>query len=347
MATTRRGVLTALSIAVGLIVALGLAEMIVRLLSLAGSVERGSGGYVADTYLPFKPKPLSRTEGRTDEFEYDYRHNRFGFRDLEHAVRKRPGTFRLLGLGDSFTYGVGVAFEQTFLHVLESMLNSRDGRHPTVEIIKAGIPRFFPEPERILLEQYGLQFRPDVVLVAFLLNDLVDTQHGINAVEIDGYGHLIRREAKELGPVAMEISRHSHLGRFLLRSYVDWQVRRNYPAREDRLSEGGGPHEREWLTVESEYERMVAIAGSIGAKVVIVHIPQQGPWTSSSRYPSTRLAEWAMERAVAFVDLLPAMEEASRHERLYYEKDGHCTPAGHAIIAQELYRHLVARRLVP
>jgi hypothetical protein len=44
--------------------------------------------------------------------------------------------------------------------------------------------------------------------------------------------------------------------------------------------------------------------------------------------------------------MLPAMERASALNRLYYEKDGHCTPAGHATIADELYRYLTDHQFI-
>ncbi len=44
-----------------------------------------------------------------------------------------------------------------------------------MEIIKAGIPRFFPRPERLLLEHEGHTFQPDLILVGFVPNDVMDT----------------------------------------------------------------------------------------------------------------------------------------------------------------------------
>jgi hypothetical protein len=81
--------------------------------------------------------------------------------------------------------------------------------------------------------------------------------------------------------------------------------------------------------------------------LVVLYIPQKGPWTDKSRYPSARLSAWAARRGVWFGDLLPAMERASGRVPLYYEKDGHCTAAGHEVIARELYSQLTDYGLVP
>ena len=247
----------------------------------------------------------------TDEFAYDYRHNSFGFRDVEHTLVKGAGTFRMLGLGDSFTYGVGVTFEETYLYRREGMLNDRAGAHPRVEVIKAGIPRYFPEPERIRLEKYGVQFQPAWVVVGFLPKDVLDTYLGLDAARVDQAGYLKPREAEELGSFGTQVYRYSHLCRVLLRSYVSWQIERKFRPRRNELFQEGGFHAKDWVQVEREDDQMAAIAASIGARVVIVHIPQKGPWTEKHRDPAVRLSPWAAARNVGFVDLLPAMERIS------------------------------------
>lgn len=333
-------------IVLGVLVGLIAAETLTRALPLAINREDAFDHHAPDPYLPFRPKPSSRFTGRTNEFDYDYRHNSVGFRDVERRIAKEPGTFRILGLGDSFTYGAGVAFEETYLYRLESMLNARAGAHPRVEIVKAGVSRYFPEPERMLLEAYGVQYEPDLIVVGFLPNDVVDTFMGLTAVTVDRRGYLVSREAAELASVAHQIYRHSRFGRLFLKAYVDWQIQKRYPVRWSEISRDGGFHEKDWVRVEHEYERMLAIARSIGARLLIFHLPQRGPWDSASRYPATRLSAWAARREAHFLDVLPAMERRPTGERLYYERDGHCTAAGHGVIAQELYRYVTDQGLV-
>lgn len=180
-----------------------LLEAGLRILRLAPALPVQWAGYVADPVLPFKPRPLSVVAGRTvDGFSFEYRHNSYGLRDTEHAQEKAPGVFRIVGLGDSFTYGAGAAFEDTYLVRLETMLNASAHPRRTVEIIKAGVPRFFPEPARQMLEQYGLAFRPDLVLVEFHPNDVIDTALGRDAIAVSPEGgYLVSRQLLEMdGP---------------------------------------------------------------------------------------------------------------------------------------------------
>jgi len=316
-------------------------EGLVRLFGLAPPLVEQYGNYVSDPYLPYKPKPLSIRSGRSDEFNYEYRHNSFGIRDVEHSLQKPAEVFRILGLGDSFTYGVGAAFEETYLFRLEEMLNARTGNHPTVEIIKAGIPRYFPEPERLLLEHYGLQYEPDLILVGFLPNDVIDTTLGLEAVQLSGSGYLVRGGASTDTINWLYIN--SHLFRIILRYYLSstqTEVQANFQ-----------PQEADWLLAEqkiaSEFFGMIELAGQRGAEIVFVHIPQQGPWDVNAYGLALKLAQWSQSNNVTFIDVLPAMVEASPDQALYWEKDGHCTPDGYKVIAETIFWDLTRHELVP
>ena len=110
--------------------------------------------------------------------------------------------------------------------------------------------------------------------------------------------------------------------------YISRKIERNYPVRWDEIFHVEGFHKKDWMKIEREYDRMAEFAASIAAGFVVLHIPQKGPWMEKHRYPAARLSAWAAKRNVRVLDLLPVLERASARQRLYYEKDGHCTPAG-------------------
>ncbi len=329
---TNRRLLATLTIGLSSDIALLLAEGSVRLLDLAPLLPIQYSGFERSPWLAYRPKPHSRHQGLADtgEYRYDFQHNQFGLRDTEHDFARQPTTFRILGLGDSFTYGVGAAFEETWLYRLEETLNARTVVHgpsvPKVEIIKAGVARYFPEPERLLLEKLGVRFKPDLVLVGFTLNDLIDTCLGLDAVTVDESGFLMSREARRLGPVGLHLYLHSGFARLLLSKVL---------ARSSRacFTPANGSWPQEWGRVEAEYARMAKLATKHGARFAVVYIPERGPWVKEQDYYSERLRAWSAAHGAQFINALPAFRAHPNPASLHYPKDGHCTPAGYALVA--------------
>ncbi len=337
----------------GLVVALTVAasaEIAARLMHLAPPLNQQYAGMVPAPYLPYRPAPNSvwMSPAASGEFSFETRHSSLGIRDVEHSEKKPPGTFRILGLGDSFTYGVGAAFEDTYLVRLEKKLNERPGAHPKVEIVKAGIPRYFPEAERLFLEHYGLAFEPDLVIVTFIPNDVIDTYMGIDAVKPSADGFLMSREASELGRLGHWLFLHSHAARTVLVKWVAHRIATKYPVFWDDLYVANGRHEKAWQKVEEEYRRMADLAGSRGARLVIVQIPENSPWDKPGiKYPATRLSAWAAANGAFFIDTMPVLAAASTSEKLYWDRDPHCNAAGYRVVADAVNRGLTEHGLIP
>lgn len=110
---------------------------------------------------------------RWDYFEdgcIEYATNALGFRDLPFTREKRAGERRILAIGDSFTFGVGVRLEDCWTQVLERDLESLTGGD--VEVVNAGFAAgYLPEHYAAWLPR-GLELEPDVVIVGFCLNDM-------------------------------------------------------------------------------------------------------------------------------------------------------------------------------
>jgi len=70
--------------------------------------------------------------------DVDMKVNSQGFRDIEHKWGKEPGTFRIMGVGDSFTFGWGLVPKESFLRRLEANLEMKTKEQ--FETINAGVP---------------------------------------------------------------------------------------------------------------------------------------------------------------------------------------------------------------
>jgi hypothetical protein len=92
-------------------------------------------------------------------------------RDYEYPIEKPDNTYRIIGLGDSFAWGFGVADNRlTTFKYLECWLNAdQDGL--VYEVINFAQPGRTVRHYEIYAREYGEQFDPDMLLILYNLND--------------------------------------------------------------------------------------------------------------------------------------------------------------------------------
>jgi hypothetical protein len=100
--------------------------------------------------------------------------NALGFRDpRDYSLAKQPNTFRILVLGDSVTFGHGAVWDTTYPFLLEQRL--KQWRPETDwQVWNLGVPGYNTATELRLLERVGPSYAPDLVVVGFYENDLID-----------------------------------------------------------------------------------------------------------------------------------------------------------------------------
>jgi hypothetical protein len=96
--------------------------------------------------------------------------NSQGLHDYEYSRRKEPGTFRIVGVGDSSLFGWGVPFEDSGLKVLERRLNEKS-RGQKFEVINFAVPGYNTAMEAETFVQRCLEYAPDLVILNFNTND--------------------------------------------------------------------------------------------------------------------------------------------------------------------------------
>jgi lysophospholipase L1-like esterase len=192
---------------VALLVALVAAELLVRAAGAAPQVyliSKGRFRLAKNPKLGYEPAPLVY-HGEAMSF-YDYRgaSNSLGFRDVEHAVAKPPGVYRILVLGDSVAMGLHVDdSEAIFPRVLERTLDQRGLK---AEVINFAVSGYNTQQEVELLREKGLRYRPDLVLLAYtlssrehidgdILKTLLDEEQqqrtGVSAARVDASPYLM------------------------------------------------------------------------------------------------------------------------------------------------------------
>lgn len=103
-----------------------------------------------------------RWRGKPFADDWDFKLNSYGFKDEEFS-EKKGNVYRILGLGDSFAFGV-VPYRYNYLTLIDSQL---DRQNTNVEVFNMGIPAIGPPEYLSLLVQEGLAFQPDMVLLSF------------------------------------------------------------------------------------------------------------------------------------------------------------------------------------
>lgn len=177
-------------------------------------------------FLPFELKPNTSvaTTGNTYEFTYNIRINSQGYRMPEFSLEKPQDEFRILILGDSMTFGVGVEQEDNLTSQLEMRLNQylldNKVENKKVKIINAGFADGkSPDSYYLYLKKKGLNLNADLIILNnFIFNDISDLDENVWE-EIDSLGLPLKISSKTNTVDGTYLRRKSE--------YQDWRY--NFP----------------------------------------------------------------------------------------------------------------------
>jgi lysophospholipase L1-like esterase len=159
-------------VAVGLAVALLLAEGALRVADRVRCFDDTSGGFVEPhrlfgwAHTPGASGWAKRCRGTETEWATYVRINSRGLRDGE-IPYERSDAYRILLLGDSFTQGLQVALDETFAKQMERRLNAARPAGPRIEVVNAGHGGFGTTNELLFYRYEGRKYRADLVLLVF------------------------------------------------------------------------------------------------------------------------------------------------------------------------------------
>jgi GDSL-like Lipase/Acylhydrolase family len=267
---------------------------------------------------------------------------------VERTTEKEAGTVRIVGLGDSFLFGWGVAAEETFLRRLEPLLQRATGTK--VETVNMGVPGWGLNQYYLRLKHQGVNYSPNVVLLSYFADDLtgppLEKVESVLADKPEFKGGMLHhfRVYNVLRSVAKFVDERNRTTRF---DYLhDLEARRRAAAQLYNLMTDYGTEltaqHAAWL--KAHLERIQDLASGNGASLVIVYIPD----VSQLGHPEVQHVNRVLADVTRALDL-PLVDMTSTFERdpnkfYLWPEDPHATAAGHLAIANAL-RPIVCRAL--
>ena len=291
-----------------------------------------------------KPNAHMIVEG--PEFRAEYRINPQGLRDeVTHAAAKPSGRYRILLVGDSFTFGFGSNYEEIWPVVFEQALARRGY---AVDVVKAGAPMYDTRSEALLLKRLLPVYQPDLVLLTFLPNDLftnTPVERAPSAEDIQA--------VSTANPFEFQVITFAK--RALMAS--DWMNLRLYLLKRRQYFEE--PHNTH---VRQQYEVTRNVLGGIhrylkdhNVEFAVQSLPQQFQVIQKARgYTVSRvdpdsvdriMGPFATKQGIQWLSPLAMMvgDYQTRGEDQYFRADGHLTRHGNRLVGDWLAGEVVRR----
>jgi len=238
-----------------------------------------------------------------------YTSNADGFRSRR-ELRPGDGRPRIVILGDSMVFGVGVEEPERVTELLET-------RHPEWRVENLAMIGFGPDLMVRALETIGLDPKPDVVVLGLFSHDVYRV-----APEGQGVGFPLRRfELRdgalvdvpyELDPWFWRRLRLVQVVRYMYWRYTD----ATFPLNAAIL------------------ERFTTLGKRVGFVPALAFLP-----AVTERFDDRRrrafVRRWADDHATAFIDVSEALT-AARGPQMYIPNDVHWNSQGHRVVADAL-----------
>jgi hypothetical protein len=304
------------------------------------------------------PGPNSEYRMDSTEFRSVVRTNELNMR--EDPIRpRRPDEYRVVFLGDSFTFGVGVDVEKSWVDLLEPRV---DGQGKRLYAINAGGRGRYAGPQFDFFLEHAAALDPDLLFVQIYIgNDFADAVPDVTArsasaaaAEEEGPVKAALRPAREwlrahplktLELAWLALLRFEAVHGLLFQLDLRYDERtillREHPVLEQRLVD----HELASLG------RIHDWASQHGKPMLVMLVPMKlqvlrRNYLDPARYdydkPNRILREFCAQRGIPVIDFLPIYDAMTREavEPLYFRMDMHWTEAGHRHALAETERFL-------
>jgi hypothetical protein len=278
------------------------------------------GPGVLDDAIGWKFAPSAQVDDPSPDFHIVYRCNADGFRATKARELAADAPCAVF-VGDSFTFGVGVEEPQTFVELFA-------GAHAGTRVVNLGMAGFGVDQMLCALREYGLREKPRLVVALFVDDDLTRCTTSYRYRNGWVAKPTFALEKGKLAPRTVANSPGA-VRRWLEQNVYLCELRRRVL---NKLGNERGFGERFQLS-RALFAEMDRECRAIGARLVVVRLPQRGAWRPAPAFESAFAA-----LDVPYLDLGTRAVPDSRS--LFFAKDPHIDADGHRFVADELARFL-------
>ncbi len=288
--------------------------------------DAASLNFVPDPEVGWRMKPEVSFSWSTEQRSIVYRSDSEGYRISAEAPRPSGVDGRtIVFVGDSFTWGTGVTFEETFA---AQVCEAFEGAMPRV----LAMPGYGVDQAWRSLVVAGLDPKPDLVVFGLYPDDFGRSLQAYRWKERfnkpafrRSESGLVRRTASDRpGALFRALDERSNL--FTLGKQTWRLLGRSLPVGEW------------WHLNAAILDATRAVCEEHEVPVLFVHIPEKR-WRA---FPS--LSGYFEENGAAFLDLHAASEQPPKGA--YFETDQHLSPTGHRWVAEQIVRWIEESRVL-
>jgi hypothetical protein len=314
--------------------------------------------FMQDPRTGYRPRPGARTHYRTAEFATDLAINNQGVRDDDDLGPKAPDERRVVVLGDSLVLSVQVPLSETFEEQLEGRLNAADPDHRW-RLIIAGVLGYGPAQEWFFFDHVLAALEPDIVLISvFVGNDAIEAY---DTAEWLAAGRPTASADEEALNRARRLVRSSMVLQLVRLRYDLLRSRLESPAPARALLSymASPPAEvTEGLAIARDaFGRIAERARGVGASTAFVLMParfqtddgdygrlaevvRQSGGTLDRQAATERFTATLAPMGLPILDLLPVLARQPDRIGLFFQRNIHLTPRGHAVVGEALFDFL-------
>lgn len=275
-------------------------------------------------------------------------------RGPEVPYRKNSDEFRILFLGDSVVYGLGIEYPKTFAALLpDALANKVGGRKIT--IVNSGVGGWSPWQQLIWLKHEGLHYDPDLIVQCFCLNDVTD-KFRLQKFGGPQAGH---HSAKAVGN--LEWSGLFRLARLIRAWFVVGDVNLTAGAQrmadldiEDLLRTPDDPSvQAAWKVTSKSLDGIVRTCREAGIPLGMICFPFEVQLEKPQGFDAAqrRLAQYCRQNNIPFCDLLPPLRNWKQQqpdpEATLLFDFCHLNEDGHRFVTPLIRDFLLNEKLVP